>query len=412
MKENKMNFPIYFISSSSSFFKDQREFLDFGKLNFHSKNSIFYYPFMLVSAGFCFKDKNFIKKCGIDFEKDKDVFLMGDSGGFQIINGTLDYKKIDNLELKILEWLEENSNYAMVLDFPLYARENSFDDNLFSESLKLSSKSYKFFYENRKGKTKFLNILHGLRLKQAEEWYDMMKDFDFEGGIALGGIVNKPFFYPLQNFFFLLKKGALEKYKNKKDISLFHFLGVSHSETIILLAYLQKKLNQLGYNIVISYDSSSIVSAPGLGGRFFSNNYYYNNNFNPNIVNSKLQYKNDYDNIVFIEKINNREIKFKDIYKLYYDNHPMASKSLMYYVFSNLNVISFIQYKKFVDSFVIYGDYDLYKFFLKDRFVMEKMKLIDLLFEADNKDWWKILNDKSKLFLPSNNFVNFNYDLF
>ena len=75
-----MNFPIYFISSISSFFKNQREFLDFGKLNFHSKNSIFYYPFMLVSAGFCFQDKNFIKKCGIDFEKDKDVFLMGDSG--------------------------------------------------------------------------------------------------------------------------------------------------------------------------------------------------------------------------------------------------------------------------------------------------------------------------------------------
>lgn len=208
---------------------------------FYNKSSIFYYPNFLVSAGNQFNRKDFLLEQGIDIN---NTMILGDSGGYQLVTGKLQ----QNMETTdtILNWLENNTTYAMNLDFP--------PQDKFQERLEISYQNYKYFSDHKQNKTKLMNVLHGPTLDRLNIWYDKVKEFDFPGGWGMGSIRGGNIFYFLLNFFFLFEKGEIEKHSGKN--ALIHFLGFSRIKDMPILLYLQHKLNKMNLVVTITFDSS------------------------------------------------------------------------------------------------------------------------------------------------------------
>jgi hypothetical protein len=227
----------------------------------YSDNALIYHPYMLFSAGHLLKKINFIKEVGIDLNKN---IVLGDSGGYQVATGVLKYT--DAVRETIFNWLENNTSYAMNLDIPPW-NLNDHDYNGYKKLALDSSKNFEYFHKNDSKKTKFMNVLQGRNLKTLNIWYDAVKDFDFEGGWGIGG-TSINIFYVLQSLFFLYGKGEFKKYNNKK--ALIHVLGFSKASMMHYLMYFQAKLNNLGYNITITYDSSTPFIQASFGNYFIS----------------------------------------------------------------------------------------------------------------------------------------------
>lgn len=207
------------------------------------------HSFMLISAGHNLKFD--IKKYNIDLTKN---IILGDSGGYQIATNKIKYS--DELRKKIFDWLENNTNYAMNLDLPPYAYKNSDYDLGFDDALEISFKNFEFFQKNQSGKTKFLNIIHGQNINDTNKWYQKVKDFDFCGGWAIGSVVGtfNALFSIMLSFSTLYQNNEFEKFTPKH---ILHILGFSKVREIIHIQYLCKRLKEVGYDFMITYDSSS-----------------------------------------------------------------------------------------------------------------------------------------------------------
>jgi tRNA-guanine family transglycosylase len=222
--------------------------------------TVFDYDAILVSAGHRYKEVDLSKKLGIDKTK---TLMVGDSGGYQIATGAM--KFTDDLRYKIFTWLEENTNYAMNLDLPLYVTTNTKQTEMSKEEkIRISKDNFKYFSENRSGKTKYLNILHGRTEEDLNKWYEAIKEFDFEGGWAIGSAGNNPL-HIIKSFFYLWEKGEIHKL-NEKENPILHILGFSKVKEIHYIEYLQKKLNEMGFNITMTFDSSSPDMSAAHGG--------------------------------------------------------------------------------------------------------------------------------------------------
>lgn len=203
------------------------------------------HPYFLITAGHHLKKPNAREEYGCD----DDVFVIGDSGGFQLVTGALEWS--DDIRERIFRWLEDNSDIAVNLDIPPRIKfEGQFD-----HCLDLSCENFKYFAENQTGRTEFLNVIQGNNIPQYEKWYLRVKDYDFNGW-CIGGAQKR-----LSMFFSglapLLKYREFENTRNH----YVHVLGISKISDFYLLAYLQKMFNKYyGGRIQVSTDSSS----PGL----------------------------------------------------------------------------------------------------------------------------------------------------
>jgi hypothetical protein len=212
---------------------------------FYRENGQFYYPKFLCSAGTNLAKTNFSKDLSIDLSK---TLFLGDSGGYQLVTGVL--KHSTELVDKILNWLEENTNYAMNIDYPPFAC----DREEYERRLNITVDNFKYFKENAKNKTKLMGVLHGPDFERMKTWYERIKDFQFDGGWGMGSIRGGNIFYYLLNFFFLKEKGEFERLAGKK--ALIHFLGFSRVKDMPVLLYLQHKLNKEDKDITVTFDSS------------------------------------------------------------------------------------------------------------------------------------------------------------
>lgn len=188
--------------------------------------------------------------------------ILGDSGGFQILSGVTEYT--DEFRKKTFEWLENTCDYSMLLDLPPYGID-------FDYAMGQSKDNFEYFKNNLKGKTKFLNILHGNRLFLLQKWFEMMKQFDcFNGGWALGSIKRTSpeinLFLVLASLTLLYKEGILETMK--EDMYL-HILGTTSLQILICSFYFLHRINFKG---IFSFDSSAITQVSSLTGHIVS--YY------------------------------------------------------------------------------------------------------------------------------------------
>lgn len=219
----------------------------------------FRHPYFLVTAGHFYKKPNFINEWG--FTDNKDNLLLGDSGGFQIASGAIKWDK--SLPKIMMEWLENNSHIAMNLDIPPRLQY----DGKFNECLELSKKNFEYFDKNRKGKTKFLNVLQGNNEITYSKWYEEVKGFEFDGW-GIGGCGGS--LYRFMSGIMALMQGKEQYNKNRKYL---HILGTSKVIDFFILSQLQKSLNDIGSEMRVTTDSSTPSRAVVYGL------YYHDVNF-------------------------------------------------------------------------------------------------------------------------------------
>jgi len=217
------------------------------------------YPYFLISAGANYRDMKARKRFGLP----DDVLVVGDSGGFQIKTGNLDWKP--ELRQLILDWLEDNCDIAMNLDIPPGGK--IFTD--YDECLKMSADNFEYFAKNRiKGKTDFINVLQAGFDYRTLDWYNSVKDFQFEGW-SIGGCQGQKLSSMLYAVAILLDGKEHLKLNNK----WLHILGTAKVFDFFMLEQLQKSLNSIGSNMRVTTDSSSPDYAVVFGG------YYLNYSF-------------------------------------------------------------------------------------------------------------------------------------
>ena len=277
-----------------------------------------FHPYFLITAGHFYNIPHAREKWALN----KDVLVMGDSGGYQIATGVMKEKFSQSLLEKIFIWLENNSDLAFALDFP--PRMKNVND--FKNSLEMSYQNFKYFDEHQSGKTKFLNILHGphLTYNHMDTWYQRVKDLDFNGW-GIGGVRNID--KAVLSMAFLLEKGEFEK--PKRDY--YHFLGVSSLDLLICLVIMQKELNdRYGDKVQITTDSSS----PGLStvfGTYYHSINWKNQCFNHIRVSKNSEHNEDVKLPCLLECDACENVTFKDISA--FDKHQRAIFTL-----HNLNV--------------------------------------------------------------------------
>lgn len=387
MLDNKsIYFPAVSVGSFLNTLKDnQLHPLANQSFRFYNKNEnpIFYYPNILISAG-----HNFKKDSATDLNYNvADTCVLGDSGGFQIATGVLD-RKVDEVRGDIFNWLENNSTYALNIDTPLYDID-SVNDPRFNERIKMTVENFTYFYTHKKHQTKFLNVLQGKNEKLLEAWYSQIKEFDFEGGWAIGG-VRDHIYLILQSFFFLWYKGEIEKYNNKN--ALIHILGFSKLSSLHYILYLQKKLNLLGYDIKISFDSSYPFITAGYGHYFVFNKKtgMTNMSMSNTIIKNKEHINLETELPCSCPICKN--VTFKDIWK---GSSDTGFASEAYSIIGVHNFYKFLDHKKHMENILNTECISIYKSIFNEN-DFKVFNFIDRAFEADNSFEY-VVNNKIQL---------------
>lgn len=264
--------------------------VDFDLLNFVDEANAhhFHYPYALYSAGHAYLDpqKSNEREPMIQGRDRTKTIMVGDSGGFQAATGVLDFdwqdplsqKSIDQ-RLELMRWLEHTAEYSMVLDWPAWAIDTGrlpqtlmvadpttsplqVTNDPFNNCLKGTIWNNEFFIKHRTpGATKFLNVLQGRSIDEANVWYDAVNQFSsvekygdraFEGW-ALGGSTGGDPSLTMRLLIRLRDDGHLNG-----DDRWIHVLGRSRLSTAVYLTALNQALKQhVNENCQISYDASS-----------------------------------------------------------------------------------------------------------------------------------------------------------
>lgn len=226
---------------------------------FRDDGALFHLPASLYSAGLIGNLEN-PPLCMVTERDREKTLVIGDSGGYQIISGNLEVHD-DSDRRRILNWLNGHCNFAMTLDIPTIATEN--DNSLYSyfdQCLKGTLTHLQFFEKNPDlRQVQLLNVLQGNDEEQADEWYEAVKDFEFDGW-AFAGPMKRDIYYVVRRLLQMLKE---EKIGGKRW--WIHFLGIGDLTTACLLTTirdcLRRRLNDQG--IHISFDTSSPLLVAG-----------------------------------------------------------------------------------------------------------------------------------------------------
>lgn len=248
-------------------------------------SKLFYYPWCLYSAGQAAKtaamaDKeNWLTRA----KSDPKVTVLGDSGGFQVQQGTITFKP-DTTE-RMLRWMERVATHSMTLDFPTGgislgslvphiqrlekagstinadAKKHRFSTG-FMACLIQSEINLDVFQRLRvPGETQLLNVIQGRNDRESQFWYDRVKGYNLEGW-AFAGNHHTQLSMTLRRLIEMQKDGHLAQTK------WIHFLGISTLRAGVALTYLQRAMrrHKLGAaDVQLSFDSSSPTQAAAQG---------------------------------------------------------------------------------------------------------------------------------------------------
>ncbi len=257
-------------------------------MNWLNEDSPWHYPWSLYSAGHAFMDiptsderESYVQKRNRD-----DSFIIGDSGGFQIATNKMNFdwdnfesvhdpdnKKITRIQL--LRWLEHTSDCATTLDFPTWIHApnsgrgddaNPYIDSM-DKCLAGTIENLKFFEKHRDPESgcRFLNVLQGVEQEDTDEWYQAVKNFNFEGW-AIAGTTRLELAKGLPR---LLKIRDDHLFEGERD--WVHVLGVSKLSAGLALTALQKAMRKhINPKIQFSYDSASPFLMAAFGSSYYN----------------------------------------------------------------------------------------------------------------------------------------------
>lgn len=259
-------------------------------LNFlNSKEGLYKYKWGLYSAGHANLDTTVDDPSeSIIRKREEGVFMLGDSGGFQIMKGQwpADWKNPDcpkamKQRQLVLKWMDTYMDYGMCLDVPSQTVRNQHLFNkhgirTIEDAAKATHINNEYFINNRNGNCKFLNVLQGLNHSQSDNWYEEMKkycdpkiypDTHFNGW-AFGGQNKIDIHLMLRRLVIMIHDGLLEPGKH----DLIHCLGTSILEYAVLFSDIQRAIRKYhNPNLQITFDCASPFFAAAKGLAYYKN---------------------------------------------------------------------------------------------------------------------------------------------
>lgn len=254
-------------------------------MDFLRDDSYFPYKWGLYSAGHAQLD---LTKADVDDQmvqkRDREKsFILGDSGGFQIIKGVIqcdwkNFKTNDDLRNKIMNWLEYTADYSMILDIPTLAADPTFRERTgvqsYNECLDYTDFNVEWFKRNRLGKTKYLNVMQGRNWNEAEHWYENMKHHDLDG-FAFGGSAKNDINIILRTLLKMRDDKQLEQ--GKRD--MLHYLGISKLEWAVAYTAIKRALREtVNPDIEVMFDCASPFIATAKG-QLYTQHVHRNDKF-------------------------------------------------------------------------------------------------------------------------------------
>ncbi|TCL93586.1 hypothetical protein C8J38_1027 [Rhizobium sp. PP-WC-2G-219] len=235
---------------------------------------LFHYPYALYSAGQAAKTDSEARHTSSVSARDKSkTTIIGDSGGFQIQQGTIEFAGDVTCE-RMLRWLEGHADFSMSLDFPtggiapgnvavhaarliaaghpLKAQSAANGLSLdFNACLTQSRLNLDYFSKHRApGATNLLNVLQGRTERESKAWYDAVKSYGLEGW-AFAGAHQSAFSLTMARLLDMYDDGLL------RNARWIHFLGISTLEPAYLFTTILRCIRRFNPDIGISFDTSS-----------------------------------------------------------------------------------------------------------------------------------------------------------
>ena len=292
---------------------------DVEKLNFlNSKEGLYYYKWGLYSAGHANLDttKNDSSE-SIIRERETGTFMLGDSGGFQILKGQwpADWKdpncpKAMIKRKAVLNWMDTYMDYGMCLDIPSQSLRtfNLKDKNgnslhgisTIEQAISATHINNEYFIKHRSGNCKFLNVLQGLTHTQSDTWYEEMKKYcdttiypdNHFNGWALGGQNKIDIHLMLRRLVGIIHDGLLVEGKH----DLIHCLGTSILEYAVLFSDIQRAIRKYhNPKLQITFDCASPFFSAAKGLAYFNTNIEHNKKWSYSMEKTaeKKSYAND-----------------------------------------------------------------------------------------------------------------------
>ena len=274
---------------------------DVEKLNFlNSKEGLYTYKWGLYSAGHANLDvtkddpKEWIVR-----KREPGTFMLGDSGGFQILKAQwpADWKDPNcpralKKRQQVLTWMDTYMDYGMCLDIPSQSlttfhiqdpktKTSAHGISTIEEAISATHINNEYFIKNRNGKCKFLNVLQGRNHTQSDDWYAEMKKYcdpniypdNHFNGWAFGGQNKIDVELMLTRMVDIIHDGLLQEGKH----DLIHCLGVSILEYAVLFTDIQRAIRKYhNPKLQITFDCASPFFSAAKGLAYFNTSIEHN----------------------------------------------------------------------------------------------------------------------------------------
>jgi hypothetical protein len=263
---------------------------DTGQLSFLLKDSFFYYPNALYSAGVAEWDigKSKINDKAVLKRDRLNTFMLADSAGYQVSTDALpiDWDKPEKTMEPILRWQEHMADVGMYLDIPSRLRNvetfekknkageivKSTSNRFFGDQsgiLQRSVDNYEFF-ASLKPKIKMLKPIQGETIDEVIDWYKAVKHIPC-CGYAFASPMTKNYGNLLAAIDYIWRDGGFDEGQDK----YLHIFGRGSPSDGVALTALMWALRQfVSPDIRVTFDSSSPVLASGRYGQVLKNATY------------------------------------------------------------------------------------------------------------------------------------------
>lgn len=289
-------------------------------LNFlNSKQGLYTYKWGLYSAGHANLDTTVDDHAeSIIRKRESGTFMLGDSGGFQILKcqWPADWKdpncpRAMKKRKQVLNWMDTYMDYGMCLDIPSQSlstfhiqdpktKTSAHGISTIEEAITATHINNEYFIKNRTGKCKFLNVLQGRNHGQSDSWYEEMKKYcdpniypdSHFNGWAFGGQNKIDVELMLNRLVGIIHDGLLQEGKH----DLIHCLGVSIMEYAVLFTDIQRAIRKYhNPNLQITFDCASPFFSAAKGLAYFNNSIEHNQKWSYSMEKTaeKKSYAND-----------------------------------------------------------------------------------------------------------------------
>jgi len=315
---------------------------DVEKLNFlNSKEGLYTYKWGLYSAGHANLDPDKDDPSeSIIRERESGTFMLGDSGGFQILKGQwpADWKDINcpkamEKRKAVLRWMDTYMDYGMILDIPSQSFLNKKAIPLhgirnIQDAIDATHINNEYFLEHRSGKCKFLNVLQGTNHTESNAWYEEMKKYcdpniypdNHFNGWAFGGQNKIDVDLMLRRLVGIIYDGLLQEGKH----DLIHCLGVSILEYAVLFTDIQKAIRKYhNPKLQITFDCASPFFSAAKGLAYFNNTIEDNKKWAYSMTKTAEDKKYATDNRKFSDAV------LEDGIHTMFSDSPVTDKLLM-----------------------------------------------------------------------------------